>query len=311
MIKNFVSIFFIFFLLSLNSSCSNENNIDRDEINSDTNNNNDNDSGFVPSGYSLTKKDDFNAFNPQNWSKGLTHDTNPDIRMKWNKNTGGENLLNDNYAGYLMDNNVYVKDGLLFLENKKESISGIDPAGEFDYSTGWINSLQKINFNGSENAIYIELKAKFPKGDKVWPAIWLIDDSENRVWPPEIDIWEYFGKFFKTNRKDEMWMRYIYGLWNDKYDHSTAIENFQSTYSSSSQFHIYGFNWTDIKMKWFIDGQLVHTKTRGIEVPNSDWPKKTMCLVMNNGLLRVVDEGNTIFPNSLIIDYIKVYQKDN
>ena len=49
--------------------------------------------------------------------------------MKWNKNTGGENLLNDNYAGYLMDNNVYVKDGMLYLENKKESISGTDPIG--------------------------------------------------------------------------------------------------------------------------------------------------------------------------------------
>ena len=259
----------------------------------------------------MIKEDNFSSFNTENWSKGLTHDSDPTIRMKWNKNTGGENLLNDNYAGYLMDNNVYVKDGLLYLENKKESISGTDPVGEFNYSTGWINSLQKINFNGTENGIYIELKVKFPKGDKVWPAIWLIDDSENRVWPPEIDIWEYFGQFFRTNRKDEMWLRYIYGLWNDKYDHSSALENFQSTYNSSTQFHIYGFNWTNNTMKWYIDGQLVHTKTRGAEVPNLDWPNKTMCMVINNGLMRVVDEGNTTFPNSLIIDYLRIYQKDN
>ena len=170
---------------------------------------------------------------------------------------------------------------------------------------------KKINFNGTENGIYIELKVKFPKGDKVWPAIWLIDDSENRVWPPEIDIWEYFGQFFRTNRKDEMWLRYIYGLWNDKKDHSSALENFQSTYNSSTQFHIYGFNWTNSDMKWYIDGQLVHTKTKGTEVPNLDWPNKTMCMVMNNGLMRVVDEGNTTFPNSLIIDYLRIYQKDN
>ena len=58
-------------------------------------------------------------------------------KHRWRKFT------NDNYAGYLMDNNVYVKDGLLYLENKKESISGTDPIGEFNYSTGWINSLQK------------------------------------------------------------------------------------------------------------------------------------------------------------------------
>jgi len=27
--------------------------------------------------------------------------------------------------------------------------------------------------------------------------------------------------------------------------------------------------------------------------------------------MRVVDEGNTTFPNSLIIDYLRIYQKDN
>jgi hypothetical protein len=31
---------------------------------------------------------------------------------------------------------------------------------------------------------------------------------------------------------------------------------------------------------------------------------------MNNGLMRVVDEGNTIFPNSLVIDYLRVYEKN-
>ena len=307
----YIALFFSFCFVF--NSCTGEDNSVNENVNTGNNNsnNNTNSSGYIPQNYSMIKEDNFSSFNTENWSKGLTHDSDPTIRMKWNKNTGGENLLNDNYAGYLMDNNVYVKDGLLYLENKKESISGTDPVGEFNYSTGWINSLQKINFNGTENGIYIELKVKFPKGDKVWPAIWLIDDSENRVWPPEIDIWEYFGQFFRTNRKDEMWLRYIYGLWNDKYDHSSALENFQSTYNSSNQFHIYGFNWTNNTMKWYIDGQLVHTKTRGVEVPNLDWPDKTMCMVMNNGLMRVVDEGNTTFPNSLIIDYLRIYQKDN
>jgi hypothetical protein len=63
-------------------------------------------------------------------------------------------------------------------------------------------------------------------------------------------------------------------------------------------------------MKWFIDGELVHTKNKGIEVPSEDWPNKTMCIVMNNGLMRVVEEGNTIFPNSLVIDYLRVYEKN-
>tara|TARA_B100001057_G_C22863295_1_gene955489 strand:- start:4091 stop:4993 length:903 start_codon:yes stop_codon:yes gene_type:complete len=266
-------------------------------------------SDYIPEDYILVKSDEFDDFDNNNWSKGLTHSTNSSIRMNWNKTTGGENLLNNNYDGYLLDDNVYVNNGLLYLDNRKQTTTGTDPVGQFNYSTGWINSLQKINFNGSTKNVYMEIKAKFPKGDKVWPAIWLIDDSENRKWPPEIDVWEYFGKFFKTNRNDEMYMRFIYGLWNDKKDHSFTLNNFQSTYNSSNKFHVFGFNWTENYMKWYIDGVLVHTKNKGSDIPNEDWPNKSMCIVMNNGLMRVVDEGNTIFPNSLIIDYLRVYEK--
>ena len=263
---------------------------------------------ITPDGYQLLLRDEFDSFDSNHWSKGLKNDVDDQIRMICNQHTGGENLLNDNYAGYLQDENTYVENGYLFLQNRKETVQGTDPIGTFEYTTGWINSLHKINFNGTQKGIYLEVKAKFPTGDKVWPAIWLIDDSENRSWPPEIDIWEYFGKFFNTNRSDEMYMRYIYGTWNNKEDHSSVIEDFQYIYNASSQWHIYGFNWTDSTMKWYIDQNLVHTKTNGIEIPSIDWPDKPMCLVINNGLLNVVDEGNTIFPNTLLLDYIRLFE---
>ena len=263
---------------------------------------------ITPDGYQLLLRDEFDSFDSNHWSKGLKNDVDDQIRMIWNQHTGGENLLNDNYAGYLQDENTYVENGYLFLQNRKETVQGTDPIGTFEYTTGWINSLHKINFNGTQKGIYLEVKAKFPTGDKVWPAIWLIDDSENRSWPPEIDIWEYFGKFFNTNRSDEMYMRYIYGTWNNKEDHSSVIEDFQYIYNASSQWHIYGFNWTDSTMKWYIDQNLVHTKTNGIEIPSIDWPDKPMFLVINNGLLNVVDEGNTIFPNTLLLDYIRLFE---
>ena len=308
MIKKFK--LFIVCLFVFGCSGGGEDSSSNDDNSGNNNSTNSSDSPYVPTGFDLVVIDDFNSFDNTKWSKGLTHDTNPDIRMIWNKQTGGENLLNNNYAGYLKDANVYASNGLLYLSNKKESITGTDPAREFDYSTGWINSLQKINFNGTSKDVYIEVKAKFPKGDKVWPAIWIIDDSENRRWPPEIDVWEYFGKFFRTNRKDEMYFRYIYGVWNDKKDHSYVLPNFQATYNSSAQHRIYGFKWTKDNMKWYIDGVLVHTKTKGVEVPQDDWPDQPMCMVINNGLMSVVEEGNTTFPNHLILDYFKLYEKN-
>ena len=295
--KNIWIFWTVFFSLIICSSCDKDSEIEEDLI--------------APDGYQLLVRDEFESFDSTHWSKGLKNDVDEQIRMMWNQHTGGENLLNDNYAGYILDENTFVENGYLFLQNRKETIQGIDPVCTFDYTTGWINSLHKINFNGTQKGIYLEVKAKFPIGDKVWPAIWLIDDSENRTWPPEIDIWEYFGKFFNTNRKDEMYMRYIYGTWNNKEDHSSVIEDFQTIYNASNQWHIYGFYWTDSTMNWYIDQDLVHTKTNGVEVPSDDWPDKPMCLVINNGLLNVVDEGNTIFPNTLLLDYVRIFETIN
>ncbi|MDG1806106.1 glycoside hydrolase family 16 protein [Flavicella sp.] len=264
----------------------------------------------VPKNYNIILKDDFTFFDTANWSKGLTHDMDPSIKMIWNKETGGEHLLNNNYAGYVLDNNTFIANEALHLENKKETIKGTDPSRDFGYSTGWINSLQKINFNGTENGIYLKIKAKFPKGDKVWPAIWLIDDSPKRSWPPEIDIWEYFGKFFNTKKTDEMYMRYIYGHWSNKEDHSIPIQHFHTDYNASEKWHIYGFQWTSKEMNWFIDGEKVHTKTKGKDIAKEDWPDKQMCLVINNGLLEVVPEGNTQFPNALVLDFLELYEEN-
>ena len=295
--KNVWIFWTVFFSFIICSSCDKDSEIEEDLI--------------APDGYQLLVRDEFESFDSTHWSKGLKNDVDEQIRMMWNQHTGGENLLNDNYAGYILDENTYVENGYLFLQNRKETVQGIDPVGTFDYTTGWINSLHKITFNGTQKGIYLEVKAKFPIGDKVWPAIWLIDDSENRTWPPEIDIWEYFGKFFNTNRKDEMYMRYIYGTWNNKEDHSSVIEDFQTIYNASNQWHIYGFYWTDSTMNWYIDQDLVHTKTNGVEIPSDDWPDKPMCLVINNGLLNVVDEGNTIFPNTLLLDYVRIFETIN
>jgi beta-glucanase (GH16 family) len=266
---------------------------------------------YAPEGYSQIWKDEFSTFDTDYWSKGMINDKDPSVKMIWNRQTGGEHLLNDKYAGYLLDENVYVEDGFLYLVNKEETIEGTDPTGTFEYTTGWMQSLQKVNFNGTQNPIYLEVKAKFPRGEKVWPAIWLIDDSPQRTWPPEIDIWEYFGVFFNPDwGVDRMYMRYIYGHWSDHDNHSVWIEPFQDDYQSSSQWHIFGFEWSDTVMIWYIDGKEVHRKTKGTEIAATDWPDVPMALVINNGLMSSVEKGDTRFPNSLILDYILLYEKD-
>ena len=64
---------------------------------------------ITPDGYQLLLRDEFDSFDSNHWSKGLKNDVDDQIRMIWNQHTGGENLLNDNYAGYLQDENTYVE----------------------------------------------------------------------------------------------------------------------------------------------------------------------------------------------------------
>jgi hypothetical protein len=65
--------------------------------------------------------------------------------------------------------------------------------------------MQKVNFNRG----YIEVRAKFPSGVQVWPAIWLV--SEDLIWGPEWDIWEYFGYRDSINGYDAMGMHLMAG----------------------------------------------------------------------------------------------------
>ena len=115
--KNTVISFLFIFVTSCNSQNNGLSGTSEDDLN-------DNNSSTNPvlANYELTVQDDFDFFDSANWSKGLVHDADESTRMIWNKNTGGEHLLNDNYDGYLIDDNVYANDGLLFLENRKETI---------------------------------------------------------------------------------------------------------------------------------------------------------------------------------------------
>ena len=103
----------ISFLFVFVTSCNSQNNALSDATDDDLNESNSSTSPVLAN-YELTVQDDFDFFDTANWSKGLVHDADESIRMIWNKNTGGEHLLNDNYDGYLIDDNVYVNDGLLF-----------------------------------------------------------------------------------------------------------------------------------------------------------------------------------------------------
>ena len=146
---------------------------------------------FSPSGYVLSWQDTFRTFNSVNWSKGLESDISDD-HIIWNPTTGGKGLLNDTYCGYITDEDVYIEGGQLVLCNHRRNYQGQFPAGQYECTSGWVNSIKKRIFNGTEKGVYIEIKAQFPSGLKVWPAIWMILFFGAQVWAP----WEIRARRF-------------------------------------------------------------------------------------------------------------------
>ena len=134
-------------------------------------------------------------------------------------------------------------------------------------------------------------------------AIWLV--SENLIWAPEWDLWEYFG-YRSDEGPDCMGNHLMTGAYPNVKYYSSFLKQFDKTYKCQ-EWHVYGFEWTDSVANWFLDGKLVHTlSSSGV----SNWPNEEMYFILNNGQRTESPDQTTIWPNYLEIDYIQVYKRD-
>lgn len=107
----------------------------------------------------------------------------------------------------------------------------------------------------------VEIRAKLPKGDWLWPAIWLLPkDNPYGQWPAsgEIDIMESRG----NDASCAAGGRNKFGStlhWGPGYPYN-AYEKAHAEYTGpdlSADFHLYGLEWTATGIKTTIDGQTV------------------------------------------------------
>jgi beta-glucanase (GH16 family) len=252
----------------------------------------------APAGYTKVWEDTFDgtSLDTNNWTIGCKDTATGDMIP----GAIGQYLLNNAYAGYITEEDVWVAGGNLYLQNQKRSYQGTSPSGWFNYTTGWITSLHKVHFNQG----YLEMRAQYPSGDKVWPAYWLI--AEDLIWGPEWDIYEYFG-YRSDYGYDVMMNALAYGTYpNISWlgDGDGPLTNFDATYDCES-WHVYGFEWTSEYAKFYVDGAVVSQINNTI---GSNWPNEEMYIVLNNGVKTDSPDTNTTWPNHVVVDYIELYQ---
>jgi beta-glucanase (GH16 family) len=251
----------------------------------------------ILSTYKLMWEDNFEgtSINTKNWVVASLKDPTTGDMVP---GAVGNNLLNSAYAGYITPEDTYVENGSLVLRNQKRSYTGTNPTGNYQYTSSWIMSMHRVYFNKG----FVQIRAQFPSGDKVWPAIWLC--AEDLIWGPEWDLWEYFG-YRADQGNDVMGIHLMTGEYPNTTWYSGWIRNYNANYNSKA-WHIYEFEWTDTYAKWYVDSVLVRT----LEASSvSKWPNENMYLILNNGQKTDSPDATTVWPNSLVVDYIKVYQK--
>ena len=188
--------------------------------------------------------------------------------------------------------NISIRDQQLIITATKEGDN---------YYSGRISTKDKFEFKYGT----VEVKAQLPRGNGLWPAIWMLGhDIDSNTWPAcgEIDIMEYVGKqpgeIHTTLHTPDSFGKSI----NTKV---TSIEGIEAG------FHIYKTKWDANQMEFYIDDALVYTFSP--EVKNDKtWPfDKPFYLILNlaiGGSFGGPEVDDSIFPKEFIIDYVKVYQ---
>lgn len=150
----------------------------------------------------------------------------------------------------------------------------------------------------------IDVRAKLPKGQGIWPAIWMLGENIDVVsWPTcgEIDIMELVGHEPAT----------VYGTVhynNDGYKYNSSSKSLTSG-DFSDKFHVFSIVWDFNSIIWYVDNiEFKRFSNSGI----ASWPfNKPFYFIMNvavGGNWPGPPDATTSFPQQMEVDYIRVFQ---
>jgi beta-glucanase (GH16 family) len=224
------------------------------------------------------------------WSEEFNTDGAPDP-SKWGYDIGANGWGNAELEYYTdRPENAIVKGGVLKITAKKENYKGSS------YTSARLLSKNKFAFTYGR----VEVRAKLPAGVGTWPAIWMLGSNSDTVhWPQcgEIDIMEHRGK--ELNK--------IFGTLHYP-GHSGGNGNGSTTFISNAttEFHIYGLDWSPESIRIYVDGRLYHTVANADSLPFNHDFFFILNVAMGGGFTGPVDPAFT--QASMEVDYVRVYK---
>ena len=240
-------------------------------------------------------------------------------RGKWTPENWGSRRVNDEDQAYTdRSENVRVEDGMLVIEAHREDYA------DASYTSARLVSMDKGDWLYGR----FEIRAKLPNGQGTWPAIWMLPSEpfayattcegmsrwewqgkpDCDAWPGsgEIDIMEHVGYQMNHVHATVHNEAYYWVNWEQRKARILLDD-------VDTEFHTYELEWYPNRIDAFVDGSLYFTYVNegtGREAWPYDIPYHLILNVAVGGYWGraggPVDDS--IFPQRMLIDYVRVYQ---
>jgi beta-glucanase (GH16 family) len=183
--------------------------------------------------------------------------------------------------------NIFVKNGNLLIEARKGN----------EITSGRIEGQGQKSFMHGR----MEARVRMPVSKGMWAAFWML--GEGGGWPGcgEIDIMEGRGSLTNFTSGAFHCSNFLDSLW---YTMDTTV-------NVHDDFHTYAIQWYSDSIQWFIDDDHFWT------LKKSKYPAmpfdKNYYFIINLAVGGTIDgptDATTMFPESLIVDYVRVSERD-
>jgi beta-glucanase (GH16 family) len=237
------------------------------------------------------------------WADEFTQaDGSPPNSAKWANDIGAGGWGN-NERQYYSTTNASITNNMLVIEARR-TING----STTNYSSARLKTQGKASWAYGR----MEARLKLPRGQGIWPAFWTLGTNittPGNGWPNcgEIDILENIG------REPTIVHGTVHG---PGYSGGNAIGGPYSLPGNAvfaDDFHVYAVEWRTNQIKWFVDDAHYFTVTPA-SVPG-DWvfnaPQFLILNVAVGGNWPGYPDATTVFPQRLLVDYVRVYSISN
>ncbi|MGO4289010.1 carbohydrate-binding protein [Chitinophaga sp. RAB17] len=223
-------------------------------------------------------------------------------RTKWTVDPRPKGWINGEQQVYTdtTHDNIRVRNGDLVITGKKDFPNGntTEP-----WSSGRLISQGKMDFTYGK----VEVRAKLPKARGSWPAIWLMPTtSAYGAWPRsgELDIMEHVGNNLRT-------VLSTVHTQNNNWTNGGHLSASRVIPDVNTAYHVYAMEWSADSLIFTYDSSRVYAYANP-QTDWKDWPfdqkfHVILNLAIGGGMGGTITEAD--WPDSMNVDYVRIYQK--